>query len=105
MSRTGDLARPRRRQDNFYTDLNLVCDLESDLTPSSSRLQFQEYFYTTLLARGSHHRVMSTDAIHDAPLPVHLLGGTAAGQPTETDPLFPGARPRKNPFYRARPLW
>lgn len=48
---------------------------------------------------------MSTSAVDHARLPERMLGGTAAGQPTETDPLIPDARPRKKPFHRARPLW
>lgn len=48
---------------------------------------------------------MSTCTVDCGGLPDHTLGAAAAGQPTETDPLIPDARPRKKPFYRARPLW
>lgn len=106
MSRLGDLARPKGTQDNFYTDLNVVCDLDSDLAPSPSRLPFNRIL---LYRYAGRNRVMSTSAVDHGRLPErlpeHMLGGMAAGQPTEADPLIPDTRPRKKPFYRARPLW
>ncbi|KAF8626991.1 hypothetical protein AX15_004579 [Amanita polypyramis BW_CC] len=103
MSRLSEFARPRYRLDNFFTDLNVVCDLESDPTPSSTRLLLQDYLYTAPLAEGSHSRVMSANPVKHTCLSTPLLGGMSAGQHTETDPLIPGTH--KKPFYRARPLW
>lgn len=101
MSRLGDLARLKDTQDNFYTDL--TWSVTSSLT---SLLPLRACLSTLFLYRYTgRNRVMSTSALDHARLPEHMLGGTAAGQLTEADPLIPDPRPRKKLFYRARPLW
>ena len=103
MSRQDDPTLPRYRLDNFFDEaLNVVCDPDFDSSPSNVPLPLSEYVIAAPLAPGT---CMSTNAVDSGHLPDPVLQRTAAGQPTESDPLILGGSSTRKSFYRARPLW